>query len=118
MKFKLEKYQLKFRTNEIFNKKFKSISTINDMLTCSITDHNALDRANQLLTDINNVLNGDYSLGGGETQSLYYATITISETKIYSDLELWEDNNISPDYILRTPDFKVIVEAWRDYLMS
>lgn len=32
-------------------------------------------------------------------------------------MEAWEfDNSITPDFILPTSHFKIIVEAWRDYL--
>lgn len=55
MRLKLQKYQVKFEISEFFNEKFKSISTIHNMLTCYITDHNTLERASQLLTDINAV---------------------------------------------------------------
>jgi len=74
---------------------------------------------NNLLSDIVVVLNGDYLLGGGQTQSMYLANINIVETKIYQDIEAWEeDNNITPDFVLPTSDFKIIVEAWRDYLLQ
>ena len=113
----LKQYEVSFRVQRFFNQDFKKMDTVNDMLTVYITDHNTLMRANNLLEDIIAVLNGKYPLGGGQTQSLYLANVTATETKIYFDLEKWEeDNNIKPDYVLPTSDFKVIVEVWRDFL--
>jgi hypothetical protein len=77
------------------------------------------DAANKLLNSINKVLSGEIPIAGGQTQSLYLVEIKISDTKIYRDMEAWEeDNNITPDFILPTAHFKVIVEAWRDYLQE
>ena len=73
--------------------------------------------ANRLVNDVNGVLNGDYALGGGATQSLQYARITQTETKIFKDIdEFMDDESIPPDFELPTDHFKVLVEAWRDFL--
>lgn len=115
----LNNYQVRFSIKKFFNQDFKSMDTINDMLTMYITDYNNLPKVDQLIYSINGVLNGDYPLGGGQTQSLYLANITTAVTKIYQDMGEWEENNnIEPDYILPTSDFKEIVEAWRDYLAN
>lgn len=95
----------------------KSLYTINGMLTGYISDHYTASKSGSLLSDVNNVLNGVYPLGGGQTQSLYFATITALETKLYQDLEVWENNNnVTPNYVLPTIHFKTIIEAWKNYL--
>ena len=113
----LNDYKVRFYEKKFFNRNFKLISTINDDLTGYIMDYDTMPKVNQLLNDITAVLSNDYSLGGGQTQSMYLARITSIETKIYQDIEVWEqDNNIQADFILPSADLKVIVEAWKDYL--
>ena len=115
----LNQYKVKFMVRNLFNTNVKSILTISDMLSAYITDLNTANKVNQLLNDITEVLNHIHPLGGGQTQSTYLAHITATETKIYQDMEEWEENNnIQPDFTLPTSDFKVIVEAWRDYLQQ
>lgn len=115
----LSNYKVRFSIKNIFNQNFKSMNTVNDMLTVYITDHNTIQKVNQLLDDINAVLNNNYPLGGGQTQIMYLSRISAAETKIYQDMEDWEqDNSIQPDFTLPTTDLKVIVEAWRDYLQQ
>lgn len=97
----------------------KGISSINTWLSAYLDDYYYYDAANKLLDSINRVLNGEIPIAGGQTQSLYLADIRINETKIYRDMEAWEENNnITPDFVLPTAHFKVIVEAWRDYLQE
>lgn len=87
-------------------------------MTAYISDFYTIDMVKNLLSYIIEVLNGDYLLGGGQIQSMYLANINIVKTKIYQDIEAWEeDNNITPDFVLPTSYFKVIVEAWKDYLL-
>ena len=97
----------------------KEIFTINTWLSAYLDDYYYYDAANKLLNSINKVLSGEIPIAGGQTQSLYLVEININETKIYRDMEAWEENNnITPDFILPTTHFKVIVEAWRDYLQE
>lgn len=113
----LNQYKVSFSIKTFFNQNFKSMHTINDMLTVYIMDHNTPLQANLLINEINEVLQETKILGGWDTQSLYFCRITPDKTQIYSDLESWkENNNIEPDFVLPTSDFKSIVEAWRDYL--
>lgn len=111
----LNRYEVKF-----INTFEKQIHSINTWLSAYINDHYTIEETERLLNkNINKVLNGEIKKGGGQTQSLYFADITILETKIYQDMEAWEfDNSITPDFILPTSDFKIIVEAWRDYLLQ
>jgi hypothetical protein len=95
----------------------KQIFTVNTWLSAYLHDY--YDSANELLNDIDEVLHGEIPRAGGQSRSLYLADININETKIYKDMEAWEENNnIIPDFVLPTADFKVIVEAWRDYLQG
>jgi len=111
----LNQYEVKF-----VNTFGKQIYTINTWLSAYINDHYTVEEAERLLNkNINKVLNREIEKGGGQTQSLYFAEITILETKIYQDMEAWEVNNtITPDFTLPTSHFKTIVEAWRDYLLQ
>lgn len=115
----LQDYQVKFSIKKIFNKDFKRIYTVNDVLSSYISDHNNIMQVNLLLNEINDVIDGIKTIGGWDTQSMYFSIILINETRIYQDIEAWEeDNNITPDFVLPTSDFKLIVEAWRDYLLQ
>jgi hypothetical protein len=112
-------YQVKFFIRNSHGKQVKSLSTLNTWLSAVISDYYTVDRANHLLADINGVLNGTNTIGGGATQSLYLVDISNIETKIYRDLDVWEaNNNVSPDFVLPTTHFKVILEAWRNYIQS
>lgn len=113
----LQDYQVSFTIKRIFNKDFKGIHTINDTLSAYVSDHNTNMQANLLLAEIDAVLNGTKVLGGWDTQSLYLARITLTETKIYQDLEAWQNNNnITPNCFLPTADFREIFEAWKNYI--
>lgn len=117
MSYILNQYQVKFLVRDSFTTSVKSLSTINTWLSAYLSDYYTIGLSDQLLSDVNAVLNGDYPLGGEATQSMYYADIRQSETKIYKDVDAWGENpNITPDCVLPTSDFKVIAEAWRDYL--
>ena len=95
------------------------ITAENMWLAQYINDHYELSEANRLLSGIDKVLNGQISEGGGVTQSLQYAVVESQDTKIYKDVDDFMDNpSITPDFVLPTADFKVIVEAWRDYLQQ
>lgn len=110
----LNDYQVRFSHHPRVG---KTLSTNNEWLSAYISDHYTIDEVNRLLDGINKVLRAQIPLAGGETQSLYLANITASETKIYEDSETWQqNNNISPDCTLPTPHFKIIVEAWKNYL--
>ena len=115
----LNNYQVKFIMRNSHGKQVKSLNTSNTWLSALITEYYTIDRINDILSEINGVLNGIYPLAGGVTQSLYLSRITIIETKIYQDLEAWEqNNNIQPDFVLPTSHFKVILEAWKEFLQS
>jgi hypothetical protein len=115
----VQDYQVKFELKKFFDKEFKGIYTTSDLLSSYIVEHNNLKKANLLSAEINAVLNGTKTSGGWDTQGLLLAKITASETKLYDDFEAWaENNNIAPSFVLPTPDFKVIVEAWRDNLLE
>ncbi|WP_338840975.1 hypothetical protein [Flavobacterium ginsenosidimutans] len=113
----LNNYKVQLTNRPGFN---KQIFTINTWLSAYINDHYYLEEAERLLNgNINKVLSDKIVKGGGQTQSLYFAEIYKNETKIYKDLEAWElNNNIQPDFVLPTADFKIIVEAWRDFLKN
>lgn len=106
------KVQLVNRTN--FG---KQIFTVNDYLTACLNDFYYLEKVNDLLNNTNEVINTNGLEIEFPTQSLYLIIITNSNVNIYQDMEAWdESNNITPDFVLPTAHFKVIVEAWRNYL--
>lgn len=113
----LATYNVNFNT-ATQNQNRKRIFTNNAWLTQFIGDHYTIYEANSLLSGINDILqNNDFIGGGFTTQSLQIAIINSVNTTIYIDFEEYEENNnILPVCILPTPDFKVIVEAWVDYL--
>jgi len=52
----LNQYKVSFSIKTFFNQNFKSMHTINDMLTVYIMDHNTPLQANLLINEINEVL--------------------------------------------------------------
>lgn len=95
------------------------ITSVNMWLAQYVNDHYTLSEANSLVSNVDAVLNGQIPLGGGATQSLQYAKIELPDTKIYQDVDdYFDDDTITPDFVLPTTHFKVIVEAWRDYLQQ
>ena len=109
----IEKYNVKFYVDQDSRKR---ISTSNGMLTGYISDWYNLKLANELYDDICKISN-DSSARILETQSFYVAVMNLLETKIYIDIDLWEeDNNIKPDCILPTKDFKEIVNSWKKFM--
>ena len=113
----LKKYKVEFKIKKFFNKDFNIINTTNDLLSVYVSDHNSLLQADLLLKEVDAVLNGEKTLGGWDTQSLYFARIDNVETKIYEDLFEWENNkNLTPNFILPTTDFREIVQAWKNFM--
>jgi len=113
----LNKYSVKFSTSKDFALSNR-VETINPWLTQFIGDHYTLIEANRLLTGVRKILisndSGNYCF---DTQSLQVASVTKSLTKIYEDVDKYEENpNMIADFSLPTQDFKVIVEAWKNYL--
>ena len=113
----LDNYKLEFEVRKIFNKDFKILHSINDVLSAYISEHNTPLLANSLLIEIDNILNEKKTEGGWDTQGFCMAKIKCNETKIYADLEFYEKNKkITPNYILPTKDFRAIVEAWKNFV--
>jgi hypothetical protein len=113
----LENYQVKFDSDKL-KSGFKSISTSNEWLSQFIDDHYTISETDRLLSGIKTILAEGHINGGGfPSQSYQLAIINNSVTKIFIDLEEWEeDNNIIPAFTLPTNDFKIILEAWREQL--
>ncbi|OCX52110.1 hypothetical protein BEL04_11480 [Mucilaginibacter sp. PPCGB 2223] len=114
----LDLYKVNFSSSVDFPK-LNRISSINTTMSQLIGDHYRLSEVNRLLFGINAVLNNDIPIYDTYTQSLQILITDVSTTRIYIDLDDYEaDNSIPPDFTLPTKDFKVIVEAWRDYLKN
>ncbi len=83
-----------------------------------IGDHYTFSDATRLLSGISRIVEeNDSNNYDFYTQSEQLAVINNHETKIYHDLQAYEENNqIIPDFTLPTPHFKTIVEAWKNFL--
>jgi len=112
----LNQYKVSFSNPAGFGKKL--IDSVNVVMNQFIGDHYTFSDANDLL----NIIDGIISSNSSEfdevyTQSEQIALINSTVTKIYADMDAYlDDNNIAPDFTLPTAHFKIIVEAWRDYL--
>ena len=114
----LKQYKVKFSNPK--DSFMKDISTINETMSAFIWDHYTHSTVNSLLSFINDKINSNSSVFEEVyTQGEALALINKTTTKIYIDMNAYgQSNNITPDYTLPTADFKVIVEAWRDYLQQ
>lgn len=112
----LNQYKVSFSNPAGFGKKL--IFSVNVVMNQFIGDHYTLNRANILLNVIDYILSSNSSeFDEVDTQSEQIAVINSTVTKIYADMDAYlDDNHITPDFTLPTAHFKVIVEAWRDYL--
>ena len=114
----LNQYEVSFSNPASFGKKL--IASVNPVMNQFIGDHYRLNEANSLLNFVNDIISSNSSVFvDSYTQSEQIALINSTVTKIYADMDAYlDDNNITPDFTLPTPDFKVIVQAWRDYLQQ
>ncbi len=114
----LNQYKVKFSKPSHFLT--KHISTIDETMSAFIWCHYTLNNANNLLNFVNEIISSNSSVFEDYyTQSEQIALINSTVTKFYFDMDAYLDNNnIAPDFTLPTAHFKVIVEAWRDYLQQ
>ncbi len=112
----LNQYKVSFSKPTGFGKKL--IFSVNVVMNQFIGDHYTLNDANDLLNFVNEIISSNSSVFvDSYTQSEQIALINSTVTKIYADMDAYlDDNNITPNFTLPTAHFKVIVEAWRDYL--
>ncbi|WP_395053574.1 hypothetical protein [Flavobacterium sp.] len=97
----------------------KQIISVNGILTGCINDHYYIQLVDYLLNEINDAITINGLEVGIPTQSSYLIIATASQTKLYKNADEWDnDNNITPDYVLPTQHFKIIVEAWRNFLQG
>lgn len=114
----LTSYEIKFSTSGDYAM-LNKITSVNDLMSQFIGDHYTLCEANRLLSGIKSVLNSNTSIYWTYTQSLQIAVLNNLITKIYEDIDAYEsDNSINPDFSLPTSDFKIIVEAWVNFLSN
>ena len=114
----LNQYKVKFSKPANFFT--KDISTIDETMSAFIWDHYTLSDANNLLNFVNEIISSNSSVFVDTyTQGEALALINNTVTKIYIDMDAYlDDNNITPDFTLPTAHFKIIVQAWRDYLQQ
>lgn len=115
----LDQYQVEF-SMPVNLGGLKHISSINESMSQFIEDHYTIREANRLLSGINKTIAGiEPGEGGFYTQSLMIAIISASETKIYDNMDEYDDDeSMLPSFELPTLDFKEIVEAWANYLIT
>jgi hypothetical protein len=95
----------------------KQVFTINDDLTICLNTFNSRDEANELLNLINEVIDTSDMEIEYPTRSLGLLLLKKPNTAIYDDIRLWEmDEDIPASYSLPIAHFKIIVEAWKNYL--
>ncbi|ALR30010.1 hypothetical protein ATE47_05500 [Chryseobacterium sp. IHB B 17019] len=116
----LSNYKVKFGVKIFFNTEFEFISSINESLSAFIGTFRDSNSVNQLFDSADKALSYP-DLNSNTTypaQSMMLAVIKKSTTTIYDEVDKYENPNYTADFELPTSDFKVIVEAWRDYLKS
>jgi len=114
----LHNYEVNFSTSKDFPL-LNRITSVNDLLSQFIGDHYKVSEANRLLTGVKMVLNNELTNYESYTQSMQITVVNNSLAKIYGDRDAYEDNNnLAADFSLPASDFKVILEAWRDYLVA
>ncbi len=112
----LDEYKVKFGIQNVFGEQSKMIYTNNGLISTFLYQHSLIE-INQLLDVFTKLLTGEVTFLESPTQSLLLCIANPTETMFYDDGDAWYNNpNATPDYVLPTSDFKVIVEAWRDYL--
>lgn len=112
----IKKYNINFFEREDIG---KDLSTNNDILSCYVWEHRNIQETDQSLRFVDQVLKGISLEIEYPTKSLYVIIFTESVVKIYDDADEWErDNNREPTYTLPTLDFKIILEAWRNFLIE
>jgi len=111
----LTKYNVVLKSSDIF--KSKSISTCDDALTSYLVNHYSLSDAKRLLDGVYKVLSNEIPLAGGTSRGMVEGVIEKYTAKFYiSAYDYWQDESIAPDFVLPTSDFKMIVEAWVQFL--
>jgi hypothetical protein len=111
----LHQYKISFFKKEILNRIFYGMKSINPLLDQLITDDQTVDDVDESLEAINALLNGDINEINYSGQSLNTIVASPLITLIYDDPEY--DAN-SSHFSLPTSEFKIITEAWRDYLIK
>jgi hypothetical protein len=114
----LKKYKVSFKVQKIGNYQYKSVSSINIALSAYIEDHYTLDDVDDLIATIDTVQNKGASTEViNTTQSLNTSVITSKETKLFEGTDFYgTDNSMDRGFSISTTDFKIIVEAWRDFI--
>lgn len=113
----LSQYNVQFGIKTFFNKEREFISSTNDSLSAFIGSFYTSTSANSLILTLTDVIGNVYNNVSCPTQSMMVANISDVITKIFDD----DDDYLSgymPDYEIPTPHLKIIVEAWRDFLVS
>src|SRR5690606_24650863 len=110
-------YKVNFSTLESFDK-IKIVNSKNNWLSQSINDHYTVMEVNRLLAGISDIISSN-EVNGKQffTPSLQLAVIDVNQTRIYEDMEAYDENNeIEPSFVLPTQHFLEIVNSWKTYI--
>lgn len=112
----LDDYKVRFGVQDAFGEQIKMIYTNNGLISSFLYEHHLI-KVNELVDIFTKLLTGEVTFLESPTQSLLLCIANPIETKFYDDGDVWYNNpNATPDFVMPTSDFKVILEAWRDYL--
>lgn len=108
----LNEYNVKFSI-EFGN---KIIHTNNGLISTFLYEHHLIT-VNELVDIFTQLSTGKITFLEWPTQSLMLCIASPIETKFYDDGNTWYDNQNAPsDFVMPTSDFRIILEAWRDFL--
>jgi len=112
-------YKVRFYKKVISGREYKWIDCVDEsIMSFLIHSCKRVYSVDQVLDGINAVINGTHPLFSTTTEALEIVVITQSLTKFYEELDYYDNPNNEPNFQLPTAHFKVILEAWRNYLQS
>jgi hypothetical protein len=98
---------------------YNKIETINDIMSAIIEDHYTKSEANAFLNSIDSVINdaNDDSEVMFIPNSLELAVVNKTRAYFYENFDVFDnDPSLIPVFTLPTEHFRIIAQAWRDYI--
>jgi len=106
----LNQYNVVITRKKIWDEHRATIDTENNYLSMFIEDWDADDITNDLLPEIDKVLNGEEV----EYQTAHNSNVTIYVKQNYTSFSYTSTS--TPDYTIPTRDFRIVLEAWKEFL--
>lgn len=108
-------YKIKFYRKNLHGRILFGMNSINSLLDQFVTQDQKLSNIDETLDAVNALLNGEineinYTRDSGDTVIANNQTTT-----------LYDDPNLSinsPKFSLPTSDFKLIIEAWKNFVLA